>query len=482
MGIDMTNTPITDISGYFSAIAQTKGNKNEEASPEDSFRNVMDNVFKDTIDMPVSEAGGVSRGKEFSNGTLENTDANSGTDNKRDITKNEKLSRANEKNQPKHVKDNSTVEDKAEKIYAAEDKIIKTVAKQLGVSEDELQEFMANLGLTVADLMNPEKINLLAATILADGDMTSLLTDENLLTTVQDLNQQIDGIVQELSEEIKQPVAEVKDFAASLDGQAAIVADDVAEPVVVEKVVLQEKDTTDTKGVTLDSPSEESQDSTGDDLNPLGNATGSNTEQEQASMQEHSRRHDSDAQSGNIVTSNVMIDTGNTSVTPQSGSFAQSIPMAQDIFRQVSEQIRSNVSRQITELQMQLNPENLGTVGLTVSSKEGNVTAHFTAQDEAVRAALESQIAQLKENLEQQGVKVTAVEVTVASHEFEQNLEKGNDENAQQEEETEKLRKATRKIDLSGVLGDEMPEELDEADAVTAKMMQADGNSMDYKV
>ncbi|MGN0346448.1 MAG: flagellar hook-length control protein FliK [Lachnospiraceae bacterium] len=477
----MTNTPITDISGYFSAIAQTKGNKNEEASPEESFRNVMDNVFKDTIDMPVSETGGASRGKDFSGESLENSDANSSAGAKRDITKNQKLSRANEKNKPaQQIKNNSAAEDKADKVSAAKDKIVKTVAKKLGVTEEQLQDFMANLGLTPTELMNPEKINLLSATILADGDMTSLLTDENLLATVQDLNRQIEGIVQQLSEELQQPVAELKEFAVALDQQAAFEGKDISEPVVVEKVVLSEKDTTDTKGVNLDNSAEEVQESTGDDMGTLGKTTGSDTEQ--APMQEHSHHHNSDEQTANVATSNVMMDTGSTSSTPQSGSFAQAIPMAQDIFRQVSQQIRSNVSQQITELQMQLNPENLGTVGLTVSSKEGNVTAHFTAQDEAVRAALESQIAQLKENLEQQGVKVTAVEVTIASHEFEQNLEKGNDQNAAQEEETEKLRKATRKIDLSGIEGDEMPEELDEADAVTAKMMQADGNSMDYKV
>ena len=50
------------------------------------------------------------------------------------------------------------------------------------------------------------------------------------------------------------------------------------------------------------------------------------------------------------------------------------------------------------------------------------------------------------------------------------------------EEENERLRRATRKIDLGSFAGDEVIEELDESEQVTARMMQADGNQMDYKV
>jgi flagellar hook-length control protein FliK len=73
------------------------------------------------------------------------------------------------------------------------------------------------------------------------------------------------------------------------------------------------------------------------------------------------------------------------------------------------------------------------------------------------------------------------VEVTVSSHAFEQNLEQGNDGQSDAEaSEQERLRRATRKIDLGDFAG--IQEDLDEADAVTVQMMQADGNKMDYKI
>ena len=76
-----------------------------------------------------------------------------------------------------------------------------------------------------------------------------------------------------------------------------------------------------------------------------------------------------------------------------------------------------------TTMEMQLNPEHLGKLYIEVTTKEGNVSAHIMTQNELVKEALESQMAELKQSMNQAGVKVDAVEVTVGSHEFEKNLD-----------------------------------------------------------
>ena len=48
------------------------------------------------------------------------------------------------------------------------------------------------------------------------------------------------------------------------------------------------------------------------------------------------------------------------------------------------------------------------------------MTANFTVQNEEARAALESQIISLRENLEQRNLKVDAVEVSVSDFTFSQ--------------------------------------------------------------
>ena len=89
----------------------------------------------------------------------------------------------------------------------------------------------------------------------------------------------------------------------------------------------------------------------------------------------------------------------------------------------------------------------------------------------------------LKENLEQAGVKVNAVEVSVESHAFERNLDEQGQNNGQEakEEEEKRLRKATRRLNINDLFADDNSVELSEEESLTAEMMQADGNVMDYK-
>ena len=131
------------------------------------------------------------------------------------------------------------------------------------------------------------------------------------------------------------------------------------------------------------------------------------------------------------------------------------------------------------QLEMQLHPENLGTVHIQLVSKGGEITAQFHVQNEAVKAALESQISTLQETLKDQGVKVEAVQVSVESHGFESNLWQGQG----REENTfsQNNRKAPRRINLNELdVNGLTEEEVSEEDLLAAKMMEANGNTVDY--
>ncbi|MDD6202522.1 MAG: flagellar hook-length control protein FliK, partial [Lachnospiraceae bacterium] len=131
----------------------------------------------------------------------------------------------------------------------------------------------------------------------------------------------------------------------------------------------------------------------------------------------------------------------------------------------------------MTQMELQLHPASLGNVRVQVAAKDGVITASFTTQNEQVKAALESQIVVLKENFEQQGIKVEAVEVTVASHAFERNLD--SNENSSKDQMTEK-KKAVRRINLSNVTDDFEEEGLLEEEKIVADMMRQNGNTVDY--
>ena len=90
-----------------------------------------------------------------------------------------------------------------------------------------------------------------------------------------------------------------------------------------------------------------------------------------------------------------------------------------EVVRQVVDAVKVIQKESLQSIEVQLNPENLGKLHITVSARNGVLTAEIATQNEQVKRAVESQMSMLKENLESQGIKVDAVEITVQSHAFE---------------------------------------------------------------
>ena len=126
---------------------------------------------------------------------------------------------------------------------------------------------------------------------------------------------------------------------------------------------------------------------------------------------------------------------------------------------------------------MQLHPASLGNVNVQIASKDGVITAHFTAQNEVVKNAIETQLVQLKTQFEEQGIKVSEVEVTVADYRFQQSFS-GNEEHPGENQEGGK--KGRRKINLNELDLEEMPEDMDDSERIAAEMMASNGNTVDY--
>ena len=206
-------------------------------------------------------------------------------------------------------------------------------------------------------------------------------------------------------------------------------------------------------------------------------------------MQEETDTKADDGQTGNRN------ESGNTSnqtafvsqehtVDPAAAKTPETVPEFSrqldtlDLIRQVTEFTKVTVREAQTTMEMQLNPEHLGKIYIEVTTKEGNVSAHIMTQNELVKEALEAQMAELKQSMNQAGVKVDAVEVTVGSHEFEKNLEQNAKQDERQAEEQEKASPKTRRINLDEL--DELSGVMSEEEALVAQIMADHGNSVDY--
>ena len=149
----------------------------------------------------------------------------------------------------------------------------------------------------------------------------------------------------------------------------------------------------------------------------------------------------------------------------------------QEIMNQIVEYMKINVKADTQTMELQLHPASLGTVNVQIMAKDGGLTAHFTTQNETVRAVIETQLIQLKHQFEEQGIKVDAVEVTVANHAY---GEQFSQDGGNTEQDQSKASKGRRRINLDQLDGEEELEEMEDSDRIAVEMMQANGGTVDY--
>ncbi len=78
-------------------------------------------------------------------------------------------------------------------------------------------------------------------------------------------------------------------------------------------------------------------------------------------------------------------------------------------------------------------------------------------------------------------MKVDAIEVTVAGHELEQNLDQSGQQAEQQAQEMAGRRNARRILDLNEIDGEESLEEMSDAEKLEVEMMRMGGNRLNFQ-
>ena len=147
-----------------------------------------------------------------------------------------------------------------------------------------------------------------------------------------------------------------------------------------------------------------------------------------------------------------------------------------EIIRQIVDQISIANTTGESVIEMQLNPENLGKLYINVTEKNSEITARIAVLNEAVKNALESQMATLRENLQDANIRVNDVEITIATHEFERNLE----QNAGNENGRQGGQQYTHQSSNNGGNGSGQNETASDEARLTAQIMRDNGNSVDF--
>lgn len=383
-------------------------------------------------------------------------------------------------------------EEAAEEILTeAVQEVKETIQEELGISEEELETIMSELGLTAADLLQPDTMQAIVMAAAGETDEMSILTDEGLYQNVQGLTAAAEDIVSDVKAQLQVDDAAFADMLqqmeAPVEAEAVSMPEMTAEDGVGPVIIAVQEQTAETEAVQ-DPVAEESEvTEIRENADARFTEAAAGTEEE-ISPETGTQRRTSETgkESGNESRdgdSHFLQSWGNAEVDTWTDNMVQEqieIPYesvdTENIMNQITEYIKIEAKPGMTEMELQLQPETLGTLHIHLSAKEGVITAQFTAESEAVKAVLEAQILQLKENLNQQGVKVEAVEVTVASHEFDRNFSENGEESSRY---GEPKKKGIRKLQLhDNIPLEEM--ELSEEDRIAAEMMEQNGNTVDY--
>ena len=392
-----------------------------------------------------------------------------------------------------------------EKIEEVADEIKSIISEELDVSVEDIEKAMESLGFVAMDLLNPQNLAELVANLTGENDSISLILSEDfkfILDTVTELTNQLTeetGLTLTDFKEILAPAEEKEAFidllpkaevevaagektdveAVTSNTEKAEAPKELAVEVEVSKEATKEVSVAEKPEVLIDETVNEEV-----TFNPSPKDDASNEEQTEKKdvfkpnelpKTDKSYEIKNDA----IVVNELKVEPAfipeQRVVTLPTGETVNS----EDIVNQLIEQARVLNTAESTTMEMTLNPEGLGKIYLAITQKGDEITAKIFTENDAVKQALESQMANLRlEFNSNSSTKVTSIEVSVGAHEFERNLEEGQQQNNPNGQENEGSKRRSR-IDLNNL--DELTGLMSEEDLLIAQMMQDNGNTLDYQ-
>ncbi len=330
-----------------------------------------------------------------------------------------------------------------EMVLESVNDIIEIIQSVFNITDDEIETALNQLNISEVEILNVNNLNNLLTKLSPNGELANLLVDDKMTTAIKEIYTVVENLENTLKTEFGLTDNQINDLYESIKEFSMY-----SEEVEVEAEPMREIQ-----------PKQNQQNI--ENTNTL--STNENT-----------------YQTGKTESSETQNNTGNNNEKP-TDEFSQGVMNkiteilennqnddvdAVKIIKQIVDEIKLSVKQDMTKLEMQLYPEHLGKLSLEIMSKEGAVTAQITAQTIAAKEAIESQLVVLKQNMEEQGIKIESIEVTLASHGFEQNNE-GNNEDISQK--SSKKTGLLKKADLE-----------EEIDSETEEIVRNEGSTVSY--
>lgn len=375
------------------------------------------------------------------------------------------------------------------------------IKDELDVTDEQIEKAMEDLGLQFLDLTDQSNLAALVTKLSGSEDSASLLVSDAFPQIVLKVKDLAGGLQEDLgiSMEDLQQMAEL----VTTDVEEAGTTDNLHEPAKAtegtEETMQKTEDVKDT--VVAEEATEQVEIPTEDTIEPTKTdetdelvTAGSKdvtTEKQTDQGQEDATDQDTDAflkqQTKTEIhpTQDLTPMQAESPITEFASHMEPTVELptgesvsVQSIIDQIVEASRTTMDGDKTTVEMLLHPEGLGKVLMEVTEENGQVKAHIYTQNEQVKEALENQMFQLKEQMNQSQTKVQSVEISVGTHEFERNLEAGQQNQEQGQEGQNQRPKKMRNLNMNDL--DDLQGLMTQEEELVTKMMRDQGNTVNY--
>ena len=407
--------------------------------------------------------------------------------------------------------DEEKIKDLAEEISEITNQIVDKIKSEFEVTDEEIEEAMEVLGLTIADLTKPTELRNLLMELTGTTDSIELLTNVELYDSVKEVTDFASNLFTEVAkdfslsteqltemintESFEEALNEVNvsvktnEAEAEVEAEAEIVSEVTVDKTTDAALAFENSDkanANETKPVESNNSNEseevpiDTEKKAPDKIEKPESFTQSSLMNDEA-MNERSENRKSfnfDSSKNQEFTFNQTQAVTNQTVNTV-GDIVETVTSyttgadTDNIMRQVTDYVKVHISEDVTKMEIELHPASLGTVNMQINSQNGQITAHLTVQNELVKSVLETQMIKLQETFDEQGTKVSAIEVTVAEY----SLNSQSDNNYSEERNGRDYGSKKKGINLNEIGS---LDELDEEEQLEAKVMEMNGSSVNY--
>lgn len=405
--------------------------------------------------------------------------------------------------------DEEKIKDLAEEISEITNQIVDKIKSEFEVTDEEIEEAMEVLGLTIADLTKPAELRNLLMELTGTSDSIELLTNVELYDSVKEVTDFASNLFTEVAkdfslsteqltemintesfeEALNEVNVSVKTNEAEVEAEAEIVSEVTVDKTTEAALAFENSDKADaneTKPVESNNSNEseevpiDTEKKAPDKIEKPESFTQSNLMNDEAmNVRSENRKNFNFDNSNNQDLSLGQTGTVTNQTVNTVGDIVETVTSyttgtdTDNIMRQVTDYVKVHISDDVTKMEIELHPASLGTVNMQINSQNGQITAHLTVQNELVKSVLETQMIKLQETFDEQGTKVSAIEVTVAEY----SLNSQSDNNYSEERNGRNYGSKKKGINLNEIGS---LDELDEEEQLEAKVMEMNGSSVNY--